>query len=145
MKIFLLSLTILFFILRIKGMPKLLSKRKYIELIQKNLDKTKVNFDSDRPEKEIEIIKYITIILVFTLQCLTGLYYILIGTKIGVLYFTVLTVIQILTVIETSRKQLNMKAFSQNIEDHKFHRWYFMFNIVLDLVYYPLAMYLLLR
>ena len=36
-------------------------------------------------------------------------------------------------------------AFSYNIEDFKFHRFQLLFNVVLDYIYYPWAIYMLLK
>lgn len=36
-------------------------------------------------------------------------------------------------------------AFSYNIEDFKFHRFQVLFNVVLDYIYYPWAIYMLLK
>lgn len=145
MTIFLVTITALLFILRIKGMSKMLSKKKYLNKIQEGIEKNKISFENAKSEEMIKYIKVFALACVGFLECFMAIYYIVLGTKIGILYFTILTVLQLLTIIETCRRQLNMKAFSFNIEDYKFYRWYFLFNIMLDLVYYPLAIYLLLK
>lgn len=145
MTIFLVTITALLFILRLKGIPKMLSKKVYMKKMQECIDKNILSFEKAKDEKAIELIKITALVFGFIFECVLALYYIVLGTNIGVIYFTILTVLQILTVFETGRRQLNMKAFSLNIEDYKFYRWYFMFNVVLDLIYYPLAIYLLLK
>lgn len=145
MKIFLLVITVILLFYRIKHIPIMLSKNKYLKMVQDGIDKNIKNLDKNNSEKQIELAKIFALVVVFIFECLVALYYILLGSHIGITYFTILTVIQILTVIETCHKQLNMKSFSKNIDDYKFHRVYFLFNVILDLVYYPLAIYLLMR
>lgn len=145
MKIFLLTLTVILLFYRIKHMPMMLSKTRYMKFIQETIDRNKKSFGSIGDKKEQELLKLIALVGVFIFECLTSLYYILLGSHIGILYFIILTVLQLLTVIETCRKQLNMKIFSLDIADFKFYRFYFLFNVILDAVYYPLAIYLLLK
>jgi hypothetical protein len=125
-------------------MPNQLSKKRYISMMQKFIEQNKKNLEN-KSKEDINLIKGAALIFGIIFQVLVGIYYIALGTHFGVLYFTILTVVQLLTVIETGRRQIIMKAFSDNIDDFKFHRFYFLFNIVLDLVYYPLAFYLLLQ
>lgn len=145
MKIFLLTLTVILLFYRIKHIPRMLSKKMYMKLMQESIEKNKKSFEKVGGEKEQGLMKIVVLAGVFIFECLVALYYILLGSYIGILFFTVLTVLQLLTVAETCHKQLNMKAFSFNIEDFKFYRWYFLFNVVLDLIYYPAAIYLLLK
>ncbi len=145
MTIFLVTVTALLFILRLKGIPKMLCKKVYIKKIQECINKNQLSFEKAKDEKDIELVKVTVLVCGFILECILALYYIILGTHIGMLYFTILTVLQILTLIETGRRQLNMKVFSLNIEDYKFYRWYFLFNVILDSVYYPVAIYLLLK
>jgi hypothetical protein len=124
-------------------MPRSLSKKKYLAKTQEAIDKMKASMEKD--EDIFNIIKLVTLVIAAIMYILCGIYYILIGTRIGVTYFTVLSVIQILTVMRSMVLGLSGKEFSLDINDHKFRRLWLLFNVILDLVYYPLAIYLLLR
>ena len=145
MTIFLVTITVILFILRLRSTPKMISKKAYMRRMQEIIKKNQLSFEKIKDEKVIELAKISAIVFIVVIKCLLGLYYIILGTHIGLLYFTILTVLQILTIIETCKRQLNMKAFSLDITDFKFYRWYFLFNVLLDLIYYPLAIYLLLK
>lgn len=144
MKIFLLLIITVLFILRVKGTPRMLSRKAYMKKIGDSINKNEDTFKKFS-EKEIKLLKEISLVFVAILQVLLAIAYIMIGSKVNALYFTILTLLQLLTVIYTSVTQLNMKAFSANLEDHKFRRWYFLFNVILDYIYYPLAFYLLIK
>lgn len=144
MKIFLLLVTLILFFLRIHGTPRMVSKKAFFKKLNESLKRNDENF-KDRTDKEVKITKYVALTVVGFLQILLAIFYMSVGARINLTYFTILTLIQLLTVIYTSVKQLNMKAFSANLEDHKFHRWYFLFNVILDYIYYPLAFYLLIK
>ena len=66
-----------------------------------------------------------------------------IHSAIEILYF--MSVIQVSTVLVSSWKDLSGKPFSTNPEDHKFNRWYSLFNVVLDYMYYPSVICMLLQ
>lgn len=144
MRIFLLLIITVLFILRVKGTPRMLSCKVYMKKIGDSIGKNEDTFKKFS-DKEIKLLKEISLVFVAILQVLLAIVYITIGSKVNVLYFTILTLIQLLTVIYTSVTQLNMKAFDANLETHKFHRWYFLFNVILDYIYYPLAFYLLIK
>jgi uncharacterized protein YqhQ len=144
MKIFLLLITLLLFILRVYGTPRMISKKAFFKKLNESLKKNDENF-KDRTDKEVKITKHFALTVVGLLQFMLAIFYMAIGARINITYFTILTLIQILTVIYTSITQLNMNAFSQDMKHHKFHRWYFLFNVILDYIYYPLAFYLLIK
>lgn len=143
MNIFLLVITIILLFYRIKGTPRMLSKKKYLMNIQEAINKNKDTF-ANKSSDDIKLAKTIALIFIFILQFITAFYYIVTGCYIGGMLFTILSVLEILTVIYTTASQCNNKAFSFNIEDFKFHRIYLLFNVLLDYVYYILAIYMLL-
>lgn len=140
MKIF--ALVILFLLLfnRIKTTPSMLSKRLYRKKMQKTIDK--------QGEEEIsETIQGAAILLVLLMELFLIIFYGVLGGSIGTTTFIVLSALQIVTCIWTTLRDLAdfKSAFSKNVDDHKFYRWYFLFNVVLDYIYYPLAIYMLLK
>jgi len=144
MRTFLLVMITILLILRIKGTPRLLSKEKYLSAINESLIKVKSQ-ETECYKGQIEMAKTVTLLFAAIMQIATGVIYLLLQAKINIPYFTILTVIQLLTVIYTGVTQINMGIFDPEIENHKFHRWYFLFNVILDYIYYPLAFYLLIK
>lgn len=140
MKIFLLAVSFLLFFYRIKETPSMLSKSLYRKKIQKALDKQDSNIS-----KEIgEICKGIAILLALLLEILFVIFYIVLGNKLGCIYMIVLSALQAVTCFYSTLKILKGKIFSQDVEDYKFYRLFFLFNVVLDYMYYPVAIYMLL-
>lgn len=147
MKVFLLAITILLLICRIKSTPRTLSKTLYQASLVKSLNKQKESIErikNENGEEGVELTKAAAIIIVLLLYVLMVVYYSLIGNRFSSnTTMLCLSAIQILTVFITCKMELNGNVFSQNVEDHKFHRFYRLFNLILDYVYYPMAIYLL--
>lgn len=144
MKIFLLLMIVILFVLRVKHTPRMLSKKKYLATIKESLDKLEDQF-KEYSDERVEITKMVSLLFGAIVQIAVGIVYIMIGARINVTYFTILTLAQLLTVAYTSVSQLKMNIFDPVVENHKFRRWYFLFNVVLDYIYYPLAFYLLIK
>ena len=147
MKIFLLVVTILLLINRIKTTPQQLSEKLYKEKLQVALDglKTqKIDGVSDEDMKSLMQGAF-NIILFFATLFMLAYYAIVVGRFPDNTMMLVLSVAQIVTVILTYRMNSSVKIVDANIDDnnHKFRRWYFLFNIILDYVYYPFAIYML--
>ena len=140
-----LVLTILFILLfcRIKNTPAMLSKKLYRNKMQKCIDKNKKSL-KDLDEEHQELLKLWAIIFVWGLEILFIIFYMVLGTKLGTTYMIILSALQVFTCFYSGIKQANISVFSQNIEDFKFYRWYFLFNVILDYMYYPVAIYMLL-
>ena len=144
MKILLLTITILLLIHRIKSTPRMLSKTIYLINLSKNLDNLK-NQKKDTSDDYFTLAHIISIGVTIFIQALIILYYLLIGNRfLSNTMMLILTALQIVTVFITCEKQIKFKEVSFNIEDYKFHRFYFLFNVVLDYIYYPMAIYLLI-
>lgn len=143
MKIFLLAITILLLFFRIKSTPRMLNKKLYYENLSKALEKQKEATEKVG-EDMIMTVRGVSVVLTLILQALMIAYYLLIGNRFSSnVMMLVLTALQMATIFITCIKQLNKNLFSQNIEDHKFYRFYFLYNVILDYIYYPMAIYLL--
>ncbi len=143
MKIFLLAITILLLISRIKSTPRMLSKTLYYADLSKSLDKQKKLLEG-KDEIYVTVAHGVSVVIVLLFQALIIAYYLLVGNRFSFnTMMLILTALQIVTVFVTCGKQLNKNSFSQNIDDHKFHRFYFLFNVILDYIYYPMTIYLL--
>ena len=70
--------------------------------------------------------------------------YSLTGTKLGGLYLLVMSAIQIILTLYGMKISFGNELFSTNIEDYKFHRIYNFINVIIDYMYYPVAIWMLL-
>ena len=144
MKIFLLTVTILFLISRIKNTPRMLSKKLYFRKVEKSIESNNKSFDG-KTDDEVNVLKGTAILISLLFQVFCIIYYMIIGCRFQTELMLILTAFQIVTVIITTKRTFTDKLFSQKIEDYTFYRWYFLFNIVLDYIYYPLTIYMLLK
>lgn len=144
MKVFLLVVTILMLLHRIKQTPQMLSKTIYRAKMQEALNKQKVEMEK-QSEENVSVMQGATILIVLLLDIFFVIYYLLVGNRFSSdMTMMVLSALQIITVFITLKKNFNGKMFSQDIEDYKFHRLYFLFNVILDYIYYPLTIYMLI-
>lgn len=141
-----LALTILFILMffRIKGTPSALSKALWRKKMIKQLAKNKENNNGEPPS---DTLKGAAILTVFFMELLLIVFYIVLGNKIGTTEFIVMSALQVFTCLWSLGTNLSeiKTTFSYNIEDFKFHRFQLLFNVVLDYVYYPWAIYMLLK
>ena len=140
MNTFLLFITIGLLLLRIKKIPSMLSEKRYYKELEESTDKAKRNlsfFNNDLSDKIFNISTWIVIIF----YGLISVYYVVLGSYINNFIFSVLTLLQLGTVIIYCSKM----KLTLNIEDQMFHKWTFLFNVILDLIYYPVAIYLLIK
>ena len=141
-----LALTILFILLffRIKGTPSALSKTLWRNKMLKTLDKNKETFNGNLPSDAFQggVILFVLFIELFLI-----IFYIVLGSSIGTTEFIILSALQVFTCFWNFGTEISefKNAFSSNIDDHKFHRFKFLFNLILDYIYYPFAIYMLLK
>ena len=143
MKIIALTILIILLFCRIKNTPTLLSKKLYMKKMQKAIDKNQKALENTNKEQQ-EVSQSVAVIFIWLVEILFSIFYIVLGTKLGTPYMLVLSALQVFTCFYSGFKNANTSIFSKNIEDFKFYRWYFLFNVILDYVYYPLAIYMLL-
>lgn len=141
-----LALTILFILLffRIKGTPSALSKTLWRNKIMKSIEKQRDTFNGNPPN---DAYQGGVILLAFFIELFFVIFYIVLGNSIGTTEFIVLSALQVFTCFWGFGTQISefKNVFSYNINDHKFHRFNLLFNLILDYVYYPLAIYMLLK
>ena len=151
MKVFLLAVTILLLINRIKSTPRALSKTLYEANLQKNVTKIRKQIDDIETESDkntvLQITQYIIIALVWLYSLLIVIYYILVGNRFQTnTSMLMLTAIQIVTMFISTRRTL--KEFDlvnvESLNNAKFYRLWFLFNMILDYIYYPMTICLLL-
>ena len=139
-----LALTILFVLMffRIKGTPNALSKTLWRKRMIKQLAKNKENNNGEQLSDAMQ-----GALIVFFMELFLIIFYIVLGNKIGTTEFIVMSALQVFTCLWSFGINLSefKTAFSYNIEDFKFHRFQLLFNVVLDYIYYPWAIYMLLK
>ena len=139
-----LALTILFSLMffRIKGTPSALSKTLWRKRMIKQLAKNKENNNGESLSDAMQ-----GALIVFFMELFLIIFYIVLGNKIGTTEFIVMSALQAFTCLWSLGVNLSeiKTAFSYNIEDFKFHRFQLLFNVVLDYIYYPWAIYMLLK
>ena len=125
----------------------MLSKTLYMKRLQKNIDNNKKTLAQYDDSTTKEAIKGAAIIFVWLLEIFLSIFYLILGTKLGGTYMIILSALQVLTCICSPIIQMrDMKnLFSENIEDYKFYRLWFLFNVVIDYMYYPVAIWMLLK
>ena len=141
-----LALTILFILvfLRIKNTPSELSKTLWKNKMIKQL---KNNKEQNNGKPYSDEMQGAAIILTFLLELFLIIFYIVLGNKIGTTEFIIMSALQVFTCLWCLCVNISevKNAFSYNVEDHKFHRFQLLFNLVLDYIYYPYAIYMLLK
>lgn len=144
MKILALTILFILMIFTIKDTPILLSKtlwrKKMIRILTKNKE-------SNNGEPLSNTLQGTSILIFLFWELFLIIFYIVVGNKIGTTEFIVMSALQVFTCLWSIYINLTeiKTAFSYNIEDFKFHRLQRLFNFVLDYIYYPLAIYMLLK
>lgn len=141
-----LALTILFILLffRIKGTPSALSKTLWRNKMLKSLDRNKETFNGNPPS---DAFQGCVILSALFIELVLIIFYIVLGSSIGTTRFIILSALQVFTCFWNLGTDIFefKTVFSYNIDDHKFHRFKFLFNLILDYIYYPMAIYMLLK
>lgn len=141
-----LALTILFILMffRIKGTPSALSKTLWRKKIIKQLTKDKEN---NNGEPLSDAMQGASILIIFFIELFLIIFYIVLGNKIGTTEFIVMSALQVFTCLWSLGVNLTevKTVFSYDVENFKFHRFQLLFNVVLDYIYYPWAIYMLLK
>lgn len=142
MKILALVILILLLLHRIKTTPSNLSKKIWMERLEKSKDKLK--------QTEIPItdeMKNASLLIVLLMELFLIIFYAILGCSIGTTLFIILSALQITTCILTTKnciKDFN-HIFDSEANDNQFQRWFFLLNVILDYIYYPMAIYMLLK
>ena len=131
MKIILLSILFLLLFSRIKSTPSSLSKKVWTKRQLKNRKQSKSSAKIDK-----NLVSSITILV----ELLFVIFYTTVGCIVGTDGFYLLSALQIVTCVWSG---INIKK--DGLDGNKFYRWFFLFNTLLDYIYYPFAIYMLLK
>lgn len=144
MKILILVILFILLFRRIKYTPICLSKTLWKKDILKSIEKNKqIDINEEDKTKQIGY----AIILLFFLQLFFAIFYIVLGNKIGTTEFIILSALQVMSCIWNFMNNLEdvTTIYSTDINDFTYRRFNGLFNLILDYIYYPLAIYMLLK
>jgi hypothetical protein len=144
MKIILLFITLLLFLHRILTTPYNISKKLHKQHVEKNIQSMKNNLNNYYLD-EINRIQIISLMFGGLLYGWVLCYYTYISFIFPNTLIIILTILQIGVTVFYILKTIMSNPFSLEIKDYPFHRWFFLFNIILDYVYYILILYMLLK
>jgi hypothetical protein len=121
----------------------MLSKTLYTKNLSKSLDSLKKSLkDKEEDEDFVAIMKIITIILITLFMFFSLIYYSLVYNRFSSnVAMAVLTTLQIISVLITAKMSLKYPNLLK-AESMPFHRLWFLFNVILDYIYYPMTIYL---
>lgn len=132
---------------RIKSMPYMLDEKKYMERQKENLDKMQVAlkdvrvFGNDYYNTTIKG----CMVLCALVETFMIIFYFLLGVELGNPFFAVLSSLEVGTCIMNYKIEVfDDKMFEFDFKNVRYHKYWILFNIVLDYVYYFMALYLLL-
>ena len=143
MTIFLLCCLVILFISRIKETPSMLSEHRYYETVR-GIIKNNEKFLNELPYEKMVCVEKIAKVAPYLYSGFTIFVYAIVGISLDLPLINFLSFVQICTVVITLRIQRNISPISLYIDDFPFYRGYFLFNVVLDYIYYPLAFVMLL-
>lgn len=144
MKILVLVILFVLAFLRVKNTPRSLSKtlwkNEMIKLLKNDEDRS-----GGKPYSAEA--RGTTIFLLFLIELFFIIFYAVLGNKIGTTEFIIMSALQVFTCLWHLFVNICEigNASSYNVEDYKFHRFQLLFNLVLDYIYYPYAIYMLLK
>lgn len=144
MKIFVTFVLILLFAFTIKTLPRHFSKQKWKKMI-KTLEKLKnQGKESGIPPSTVILA---SVILVGLFDIFLVIFYTHLGTISNNAFFTILSLLEIITCVWNFKTDLDdfQLYLSMDINDYKYHKVQLILNSILDLIYYPMAIYFVMR
>ena len=145
MNIVITFILLLLFAFTIKTLPRHFSKQKWEKEMIETLEKLK------NQEKESVIppstVILASVILVGLFDIFLVIFYTHLGTMSNNVFFTILSLLEIITCVWNLQTDLDdfQLDLSMDINDYKYHKVQLILNSILDLIYYPMAIYFVLR
>ena len=145
MKIFVTFFLMLLFAFTIKTLPRHFSKQKWEKEMIETLEKLK------NQEKELGIPPSTVVLASVVLVGLFDMFLVILYTHLGTIsnnvFFTILSLLEIITCVWNFKTDLDdfQLDLSMDINDYKYHKVQMILNSILDLIYYPMAIYFVLR
>lgn len=144
MNIVIAFILLLLFAFTIKTLPRHFSKQKWEKEMIETLEKLKnQGKDSGIPPSTVILA---SVILVGLFDIFLVIFYTHLGTISNNAFFTILSLLEIITCVWNFKTDLDdfQLDLSMDINDYKYHKVQLILNSVLDLIYYPMAIYFVL-
>lgn len=145
MNIVIAFILLLLFAFTIKTLPRHFSKQKWEKEMIKTLEKLKnQEKESGIPSSSVILA---SVILVGLFDIFLVIFYTHLGTLSNNVFFTILSLLEIITCVWNFKTDLDdfQLDLSMDINDYKYHKVQLILNSILDLIYYPMAIYFVLR
>lgn len=145
MKIFVTFVLMLLFAFTIKTLPRHFSKQKWEKEMIETLEKLK------NQEKQSGIPPSTVILASVILVGLFDIFLVILYTHLGTIsnnaFFTILSLLEIITCVWNFKTDLDdfQLDLSMDINDYKYRKIQLILNSILDLIYYPMAIYFVMR
>ena len=135
-----LLITIILFISRISSTSRSLSRKVHDTNVLKIIERRKAIY-SELNETEIETHECKVIILGIIFYAIILCYFLYNAYNFHNKLISFLSIVQAASIIWTFYLEISENPFSLKIEEHPFHRWYSLFNVILDYCYYIMLIY----
>lgn len=145
MNIVITFILLLLFAFTIKTLPRHFSKQKWGKEMIETLEKLKnQEKESGIPSSSVILA---SVILVGLFDIFLVIFYTHLGTLSNNVFFTILSLLEIIACVWNFKTDLDdfQLYLSMDINDYKYHKVQLILNSILDLVYYPMAIYFVLR
>ena len=145
MNIVIAFILLLLFAFTIKTLPRHFSKQKWEKEMIETLEKLKnQGKQSGIPPSTVILV---SVILVGLFDIFLVIFYTHLGTISNNIFFTILSLLEIITCVWNFKTDLDdfQLDLSMDINDYKYHKVQFILNSILDLIYYPMAIYFVMR
>lgn len=145
MNIVIAFILLLLFAFTIKTLPRHFSKQKWEKEMIETLEKLKnQGKESGIPPSTVILA---SVILVGIFDIFLVIFYTHLGTISNNAFFTILSLLEIITCVWNFKTDLDdfQLDLSMDINDYKYHKIQLILNSILDLIYYPMAIYFVMR
>lgn len=145
MNIVITFILLLLFAFTIKTLPRHFSKQKWEKEMIETLEKLKnQGKESGIPPSTVILA---SVILVGLFDIFLVIFYTHLGTISNNAFFTILSLLEIITCVWNFKTDLDdfQLYLSMDINDYKYHKVQLILNSILDLIYYPMAIYFVMR
>lgn len=145
MKIFVTFVLMLLFAFTIKTLPRHFSKQRWEKEMIETLEKLRNQGKELGTQPSTVILA--SVILVGLFDIFLVILYTHLGTISNNVFFTILSLLEIITCVWNFKTDLDDFQLdpSMDINNYKYHKVQYILNSILDLIYYPMAIYFVLR
>lgn len=118
---------------------------KGIEELKKTIKKIKINsFQEFGSLILYNVLRYIAMIFVSMIYILSIISYVIAANELNNTYILILSLIQIILSLYSVKEFFSKDMFSTDVDDYKFERFYNLVNVIVDYMYYPVVIWMLL-